>query len=140
MKKPAKKSLLAKKTFAAALSLLLVAPGLQAQTIYYVDSSMADNNGNGTSWAAAKKDVQNAINAASSGDQIWVKAGTYKPTEIPDGNYGTIRDYSIHLKDSVKLYGGFTGNETNLAQRNWLTNVTILSGNVGVDSINTDNC
>ena len=50
-----------------------------AQTTHYVDGFRPDNTGAGTSWATAKKDLQIAINIATAGDQIWVKAGTYLP-------------------------------------------------------------
>ena len=57
-----------------------------AQNIYFVDASKADNSGAGTSWTTAKKDLQTAINSASSGDAVWVKAGTYLPTHDPFGS------------------------------------------------------
>ena len=111
---------------------LLVAPALHA-TIYYVDAGKANNTANGQSWATAKKDIQAAINAAAAGDEIWVKAGTYLPTLEPDGTTGTgnPRNKSIYLatKD-MKVYGGFAGTETLLSQRNAVSNVTVLSGDL----------
>lgn len=107
---------------------------IYAQTTWYVDSAQADNNGAGTSWATAKKELQAGINAAASGDQVWVKAGTYKPT------LGTDRNISINLKNGVAVYGGFTGTETQLFQRNDIANVTILSGDLlGNDAGFTNN-
>lgn len=45
-------------------------------TIRYVDLSKI---GIGTgSWSNASNDLQTMINASSSGDEIWVKAGVYK--------------------------------------------------------------
>ena len=35
------------------------------------------------------------------------------------------------LKDNVALYGGFVGTEVSLGQRNYTTNLTILSGHIG---------
>src|SRR5690554_6694403 len=78
-------------------------------------------------------DLQSAINAASSGDQIWVAAGTYKPTTTTD------RAISFNLKDGVAIYGGFAGTETTLTQRNWTNNKTILSGDIGIVGVDTDN-
>ena len=98
--------------------------GTYGQT-YYVDPSRPDNSGAGTSWATAKKDLQNAINAAASGNQVWVKAGTYKPTQVP--NLGGFRDKAFFLKDGVAIYGGFVGTETSLSQRNWVSYPTIIS-------------
>ena len=78
-------------------------------------------------------DLQTALAVAISGDQLWVAAGTYKPTT------GTDRTISFQLKDGVELYGGFAGNETELSQRKWRVNTTILSGDIGVAEDNTDN-
>jgi hypothetical protein len=38
----------------------------------------------GADWANAK-DLQAALQAATAGDQIWAKAGTYKPTAVQGG-------------------------------------------------------
>ena len=61
-----------------------------SQTRYYVDQSIA-NSGDGKTWGAAFKTLQEGINAASSSvaDEIWVAKGTY----IPNTNfYGTRYD------------------------------------------------
>ena len=100
--------------------------------IHYVkwDASGANN---GSSWTDAYTDLQSALAAASSGDEIWVAAGTYKPTS------GTDREISFTLKNGVAVYGGFAGTETLLSQRNYETNVTVLSGDIGVAGDNSDN-
>lgn len=112
-----------------------------SQTTYYVDASRSDNSGNGITWGTAKKDLQIAINGATSGDVIWVKAGTYLPTHDPFGNAtpANNRDKTFTLKNGVKIYGGFVGTETQLNQRNWKSNRTILSGDLGVTNSLTDN-
>ena len=125
------------------LSVLLLGACLHtsAQTTYYVDAARPDNNGAGTSWATAKRDLQIAINGASSNDQVWVKAGTYLPTHDPFGSTAPAnnRDKTFLLKNGVKVYGGFAGTETQLGQRNWRTNLTILSGDLGTINVLTDN-
>lgn len=112
-----------------------------AQATYYVDAARPDNAGAGTSWATAKRDLQIAINGAASGDQVWVKAGTYLPTHDPFGSTtpANNRDKTFTLKNGVKVYGGFSGVETQLSQRNWQTNNTILSGDIGTVNVTADN-
>ena len=65
----------------------------------------------GGSWATPC-DLQYALQTlAISGDEIWVAAGTYKPTT------GTDRAATFQLKLGVGLYGGFAGTETDRSQR-----------------------
>ena len=112
--------------------LLLIAPSVKA-AVYFVDAGKANNTGNGLSWANAKKDLQAALNAAAAGDEIWVKAGTYLPTLEPDGttSTGDPRNKSFYLATkNMKVYGGFTGTETLLSQRNAIANITVLSGDL----------
>ncbi len=85
---------------------------------------IAQGSGNCSSWANACT-LQTALSGAASGDQVWVKAGVHKPTTNPAD-----RAASFALKSGVAVYGGFTGNETSLEQRNWQTNRTILSGDI----------
>ncbi len=96
-------------------------------SIYYV-KAIGDDNASGTSWANAFATVTKALSVASAGTQIWVASGTYKPTATTD------RSISFELKNGVALYGGFSGTETNLSQRNGQTNVTILSGDIDGDA------
>jgi hypothetical protein len=85
--------------------------------------------GTGNSWDCPLGDLQLAINSASSGQQVWVGAGTYQP-----GN--TL----YKMKEGVQIYGGFAGNETSLAQRNLSINAnkSILDGNDGPGIINNN--
>ncbi len=108
--------------------------------VWYVDASAA-SGGTGASWACAFQNLQNAIDAASSGHEIWVKAGTYKPTSVPTNcsNCGE-RDKTFYLKSGVAVYGGFDGAETMRSERDWTANPTILSGDIGTVGNNTDNC
>jgi hypothetical protein len=88
---------------------------------------------NGHSWADAYTHPQAALSAAEWGDEIWVAQGTYKPTS------GTLRTVSFELEAGVGLYGGFAGAETERGQRNWKTNATILSGDIGTPGSVADN-
>ena len=108
---------------------------INGASVVYVNGAVSAS-GDGSSWSTAFKTVQEALNSCTQ--QIWVAAGTYKPTAYPAGctNCSTNRDYTFHLVNGVKMYGGFAGTETLLSQRNYVTNVTILSGDFnGNDSI-----
>lgn len=118
---------------------LLIGTSVKAQTIRYVKVGAT---GSGASWASASGDLQATINAAAAGDEIWVAAGTYKPNRRADATAtitATDRYNAFVLKKDVAIYGGFAGTETSRFQRNFTTNVTILSGNIGDETIDTDN-
>jgi len=87
----------------------------------------------GDTWANAC-DLQYALATKSlPGDELWIKAGTYKPTTETD------RTVSFVLKDGVALYGGFAGTETSRDERDWEENITILSGDIGTVGDSSDN-
>jgi hypothetical protein len=97
----------------------------------FVDQSATGNN-DGTSWTDAYLNLQDAIDASNPGEQIWIAAGIYKPAgPAPESSH-------FYLTEPVALYGGFTGIETDLTQRNWQTNVTIMSGDINGDDIEAD--
>jgi len=107
----------------------------QEPTIFYVDGELGDDANDGLSWANAKQTIQAAINQADAigaGD-VWVKVGTYYPTSSAD------REVSFVVKQNVSIYGGFVGTETLLSERDFETNSTILSGNIGSPDNNLDN-
>jgi len=107
-------------------------------TVRYVKTN---GSGDGSSWGNAPSDLQAVINNSSSGDEIWVAAGTYKPNRRADTGASSTTDpnNAFVLKSGVKIYGGFTGTETLLSQRNWITNVTILTGDLGTVGNASDN-
>ncbi len=98
--------------------------------VIYVASGAGGSN-DGTSWTHAYTNLQTAITSSTSGDELWVKAGTYIPSSAP--NYTTpppgANYYHFHLKNGVALYGGFSGIESNVTERDISANPTILSGN-----------
>lgn len=130
--------------FAGLLSLIIVAAASApaVATIYYVDAAKANNSGAGTSWVAAKRDLQEAIVAAQAGDSIWVRTGVYLPTRDAGGNTSPAdpREKCFRLKDGVKVFGGFAGTETAFGQRSITMNITTLSGDIGTPNYIYDNC
>lgn len=96
---------------------------LAAQQVWFVNLAATGTN-DGTNWQNAFNDLQTALTAAGYGDQIWIAKDTYYPTS--DGN----RDISFVLPVGVSLYGGFTGAESTLTQRNIQANPTVLSGDI----------
>jgi hypothetical protein len=95
------------------LTSLMLLPGLGRAGIYYVKPD-GNNAQYGTNWAQAKQTVGSALGAAATGDQIWIARGTYPENLV--------------VSKAVALYGGFAGTETDLAQRNWAVNLSILDG------------
>jgi len=107
--------------------------------IIYVD---VNGTGSGTSWADANGVLQFAINSTLPGDQVWVKKGTYKPTELIDPC--DPRTATFQMKNGVKIYGGFSGTEEiifDINDRDFIANETILSGDLlGNDTPYLDPC
>ncbi len=100
----------------------------------------ATGTGDGSTWANASADLQAMIVASSSGDEVWVMAGLYKPLKDGSGNVApsNVQNKVFWLKSGVKLYGGFAGTETLISQRVISTNKTILSGDIDNNDTNTD--
>lgn len=83
--------------------------------VWYVDASSGDDDKNGTSWADAKATIQGAIDAAGSGHSIWVTGGHFRLSR------------SIAINKSLRIYGGFAGNEERLLDRRLVDAYSIIS-------------
>ena len=106
---------------------------------WYVDSAAVGNN-SGFCWDDAFVDLQDAIDAASAGDSIWVAKGTYNPEQLPDGTTGTDRHKAFHLNKNLIILGGFNGSEDYVVDRNVHNNQCFLSGDIGSIGDPFDNC
>jgi hypothetical protein len=79
------------------------------------------DDADGRTWQTAKQNPQAAIDAlVESGGEVWVGAGTYGPHA--DG-YAVIT-----APPFVSIYGGFAGDETARAQRDWYVNRSVVDG------------
>jgi hypothetical protein len=80
--------------------------------VWYVSGTSTSPVKDGKTWETGLTSVQAAIDKASAGDQVWVSAGKYIER--------------ITVKAAVELYGGFSGREGLLEERNWMKNETSL--------------
>jgi predicted outer membrane repeat protein len=107
----------------------------------YVSQSAAAG-GDGQSWLTAADDLQPALDLAAlfagDVDEIWVAAGTYRPDR---GTGDRFAEFELSINGTA-VYGGFAGDESDLAERDVEANVTIMSGdlagNDGADFANND--
>lgn len=120
----------------------------------YVNEATTAAVSDGFSWGTAYAGLDDAlskaeeINNVTSGTirEIWVAQGTYYPT-VPvaevdsNSNPTTARDNAFVMLKDVKLYGGFTGTETDLSQRPGPREgeLTILSGDINHNDVVDDN-
>ena len=81
-------------------------------------SSSSPTNGPGSAWSNAFHTIEEAIDAAVGGDEVWIAAGVYRPSN----------DNGFVMKRRVDLYGGFAGDESTRNERDWKANLTVLSG------------
>ncbi len=111
---------------------------------WYVKQN-ASGSANGSDWSNAFTDLQAALSVATYGDTVFVASGTYKPSVAADGSSPNSRDRAFVIPGGIHIFGGFTGTESNLAERNrdsatlHGTNATILSGDIGAIGDSTDN-
>ncbi|MBT8484893.1 MAG: right-handed parallel beta-helix repeat-containing protein, partial [Phycisphaerae bacterium] len=104
--------------------------GVAQADVVYVDHAAA-GGGDGTSWAEAFASLSAALAASAPGDEIWVTGGGY-------GN--------VSLRGGIDVYGGFTGEEVERDERDWLANETTVgsvlatneTGTVRLDGFTTD--
>lgn len=128
--------MLTRPTLLRALAGLLLTTPLCAQQTWFVNAS-APTGGDGLAWASAFDDLQSALLSAGTDDEIWVAAGTYRPSleQTP----GSPRTATFELPIGIRLYGGFDGSESQLEQRAGLFLQTVLCGDLGNLGDSSDN-
>lgn len=127
-------------TASQSLSALPARAGAKAMAadcgVIYVDAS-ASGAQTGTSWSAAYRDLQDALDAAraagGTGSQIWVAGGLYRPDRGTGDRFA-----SYHLVSGVAIYGGFAGTEATLGERDPAAHPTLLSGDLAGDDASGD--
>ncbi len=97
----------------------------------FVNASATGDN-SGSSWENAYTNLASALDKTPANIEIWVACGTYKP--------GSLRDSSFVFNLGQIAYGGFAGTEARRELRDWRKNLTVLSGDIGILNVVTDNC
>lgn len=77
--------------------------------LIFVDDN-ASLGGDGSSWGNTHKYLQVTLSAASSGDEIRVAEGTYKPVRGTGKTPGDVTA-SFNLVSGVEMYSGFLGTD-----------------------------
>ena len=98
--------------------------------VVFVDAGVA-SSGDGASWETAFQTLQQALSVAAQSwgatNEIWVAAGTY----LPDEPYASDDpSATFQLQDGLAIYGGFLTGQA-FWDRDFVNNVTTLSGNIG---------
>jgi len=109
-------------------------PSLIGQQIYVKKGTTGD----GSSWENATGDLKSVLDTVSYSSEIWIAEGVYYPTTCTDCQESD-RNISFNIPDGVALYGGFSGNEILLSERNWKEHLTILSGDIDQDEATISN-
>jgi len=124
---------------------------IEAQTKLFVDQDATGAN-TGASWTDAYRYLQDAFDEVnrhpSLNYEIWISEGTYHPDFDAIGHFGSppydhalgdrTESFTV-IRDSVEVYGGFSGGETAREERNPETNEVLLSGDIGAESDTSDN-
>jgi len=98
-----------------------------------VNPGNTSGTADGTYFRSGFPTLQAALKAAAGRRaEIWVMAGTYKPTG------GTDRSAAFVLQPGIEVYGGFRGTEMKRDQRDPKVNPTILSGAIGRPDASAD--
>ena len=98
------------------------------------DTAAAPAEQDGTSWGTAYRYLQDGLNRAVAGQELWIADGVYYPDVDAAGDSGS-RQRSFAMVPGVSMYGGFAGGEGLREERRPDRNLTILSGDIGQDDL-----
>jgi hypothetical protein len=101
----------------------------------YVDPD-AKGLKDGRNWIDAFNTFQEALELAGRCEgitEIWIKEGVYPVS------FNNNRSSSFMIQGPLKIYGGFNGTETYISQRSTVSNLTILTGDIGILNDSSDN-
>lgn len=99
-----------------------------ADNILYVNKNVIGGNGSGDSWTNAIKELRDAISWTDTNSSQWISSNVLK-IWVAQGEYQPNSGQSFKLFNHVRIYGGFNATESELEERDWETNTTILKGN-----------
>ncbi len=105
-----------------------------SQCVRYVRAG-ASGIGDGKSWAQAVGSISDAL-AKWPTCQIWVYQGSYTPPSVTGTDP---RAATFVIPAAARVYGGFSGGERSLAERDLSKHASILSGDIGVANDPSDN-
>ena len=98
----------------------------------FVDKNNVSANEDGLTWASAFVSIQEAVDLAIAGQEVWVAKGTY----LQAASLESI----VVMKDGVNVYGGFDGSESALASRSAFSLSTLDGDFTGDGATNDDSC
>jgi len=104
---------------------------------WHVDAS-ARGSDDGTNWEDAFVCLQEALDTARAGDEVWVAQGLYWPDLGGERTLGD-RTATFQLKNAVAVYAGFPPGGSEWEQRTPWMYETILSGEIGIPDADADN-
>ena len=106
-----------------------MSPSARAAGTIFVDVDSTCNSGCGGSWGNAYPNLQDALAAAQTDDEVWIAEGIYY-ADVGAGQVDNNRDSTFTLQNGVAIYGGFVGTESSLDQRQNPAPATVLSGDL----------